>query len=105
MAQIRKFLDVTNIKANTDNHLKMIVELDVCKPGCQPAIRRFVGERGVTAEYIATSTGKTYQWERTKNGSVIQTEIFSDGKKNIYQYEYDTSGNQIGKRKTLPKEH
>ena len=40
--------------------IKMKGELNPCRPGHQPDIRDFVGEKGVNAEYRATNTGKTY---------------------------------------------
>ena len=43
-------------------------------PRCQPAIRDFVGETGVNAEYHATNTGKTYKWKRMPDSKVLQTE-------------------------------
>lgn len=54
--------------------IKMKGELNPCRPECQPAIRDFVGEKGVNAEYRATNTGKTYKWKRMPDGKVLQTE-------------------------------
>lgn len=54
--------------------IKIKGELNPCRPGRQPDIRDFVGEKGVNAEYRATNTGKTYKWKRMPDGKVLQTE-------------------------------
>ena len=61
------------------SHLNMIGELNPCKPGCRPKIRKFVSKYDVSATYFATSTRKTYNWTKSANGSVIQN-VYKDAK-------------------------
>ncbi|WP_308025175.1 RHS repeat domain-containing protein, partial [Neisseria oralis] len=70
----RKFLADIKDMVRPGDTIKMKGELNPCRPGCQPAIRDFVGEKGVNAEYHATNTGKTYKWKRMPDGKVLQTE-------------------------------
>ena len=85
----RKFLNDIDDVVEPGDHLKMVGELNPCKPGCQPAIRDFVLENNVTAEYKATSTGNVYKWEKLDDKHVLQTEII-DGKTTKYKYNMET---------------
>lgn len=70
----RKFLsDIKDIVKPGDT-VKMAGELNPCRPGCQPAIRDFVGEKNVKAEYRASNTGRVYEWKRMPDGKVLQKE-------------------------------
>ena len=88
----RQFLNDAKEIVLPGNHLKMSGTLNPCKPGCQPAIRRFVLNNNVTAEYSANN--KKFEWYKSGDGKVIQIE---NGVK--YEYSYDSNGKQIGKRK------
>ncbi|HEX2627650.1 MAG TPA: RHS repeat-associated core domain-containing protein, partial [Chitinophagaceae bacterium] len=83
----RKFLNDAMDIVEPKDHLKMTGELNPCKPGCQPAVRDFVLANDVTAEYHATSTNRTYHWERVSDKHVIQTEM-ADGKV-VGRYKYN----------------
>ncbi len=81
----RKFIDDVVGDLEPGDHLKMSGELNPCRPGCQPAIRDVVYTQDVTAEYKATSTGKTYSWK--KDGKLVyQTEVDIHGKARIFKY-------------------
>ncbi|AZA80274.1 hypothetical protein EG347_14725 [Chryseobacterium sp. G0186] len=81
----RKFIDDVVGDLVPGDHLKMSGELNPCRPGCQPAIRDVVYTQNVTAEYKATSTGKTYSWK--KDGKLVyQTEVDIHGKARIFKY-------------------
>jgi RHS repeat-associated protein len=81
----RKFIDDVVGDLAPGDHLKMTGELNPCRPGCQPTIRDIVYKQDVTAEYKATSTGKTYSWKKEGN-LVYQTEVDVNGKKGIFKY-------------------
>jgi uncharacterized protein RhaS with RHS repeats len=81
----RKFFNDIIDDVEPGDHLVMRGQLNPCKPGCQPAIRRFVLDNNVTAEYHASDTGMKYTWEK-KNGKIYQTE--TDGI-NVKKYEYN----------------
>lgn len=66
----------------------MIGELNPCRPGCQPAIRKFVQDNEVTATYVANRTGQTFHWS-TFNDSKL--------KGNVLQTITDTNGNVVAR--------
>ena len=66
----RQFLNDAKEIVLPGNHLKMSGTLNPCKPGCQPAIRRFVLNNNVTAEYSANN--KKFEWYKSGDGKVIQ---------------------------------
>ena len=90
----RYFLDEVEDIVSPGNHLKMTGALNPCRPGCQPAIRRFVLKNNVTVEYFATDTNTKFEWYKSADGKVIQIE---NGIK--YEYRYDENLNQKGSRK------
>lgn len=97
----RKFLNDINDLVNSGDHLKMVGQLNPCKPGCQPAIRDFVADKGVTAEYFASDTKMHYIWEKTGNNKVLQIETdITTGK--VSAYEYDT---QARRRNSVNLDH
>lgn len=97
----RKFLNDINDLVNPGDHLKMVGQLNPCKPGCQPAIRDFVADKGVTAEYFASDTKMHYIWEKSGNNKVLQIETdITTGK--VSAYEYDT---QARRRNSVNLDH
>ena len=92
----RYFLKNAKYIVASGNHLKMVGALNPCRPGCQPAIRRFVLENNVTAEYFATDTNTKFEWYKSADGKVIQVE---NGIK--YEYKYDENLKQKGRRKKI----
>ena len=55
----------------------------VCRPECQPAIRKFVQDNGVTVTYTANKTGQTFNWSGFNDskfkGTVLQTITDTNG--------------------------
>ena len=97
----RKFLRDAEAIVESGDHLNMIGELNPCRPGCQPAIRQFVQDNGVTATYVADSTGQTFHWssfnDSNLKGTVLQTVTDSNG--NIVgRWRYWQNGNGRWKR-------
>ncbi|QWX84242.1 RHS repeat protein [Cellulophaga sp. HaHaR_3_176] len=86
----RKFMNEVDGMVQQGDHLKMTGQLNPCKPGCQPAIRDFVANKGVSAEYFASDTNMTYKWEKSSTGKVIQTEIFEGKVQAKYEYDVNT---------------
>ncbi|EQB90149.1 RHS repeat-associated protein [Clostridium punense] len=84
----RKFLNDADMIVDAGDHLSMVGSLDPCKPGCQPTIRKFIQDNGVTAAYKATDTGRVFTWKPFNDvnlkGTVLQTVT-------------DNNGNVIGK--------
>jgi hypothetical protein len=68
----------------------LISELNPCSPGCAPAIRDFVNDKNVTAEYHATKTGKTISWEKMGDSFVLQTERSNGGRAVQYKHNINT---------------
>ncbi|WP_143305845.1 RHS repeat-associated core domain-containing protein [Chitinophaga vietnamensis] len=86
----RKFLSDANDIVKPGDHLQMRGRLNPCRPGCQPAIRKFVMANKVTASYYATSTRRTYHWERISDKHLIQTESLRGKVKAKYKYNMET---------------
>ena len=86
------------------DHLNMIGELNPCKPGCQPAIRKFVQDNGVTATYIATQKKMVFHWElfndQKLKGTVLQTVTDSNGK-NLEDGDIGRMTKDIGKEQNI----
>ena len=65
--------------------------LNPCKPGCQPAIRKFVQDNGVSATYYASQSQLIFNWTTFNNpklkGTVLQTITDLKGN-NIGQWRY-----------------
>nr|WP_262915465.1 hypothetical protein [Niabella ginsengisoli] len=94
----RKFLtnDAMDM-VQAGDHLKMSGQLNPCKPGCQPAIRRFVNDFDVSAEYHATDTGRSYHWSKSSPGHIIQTEM--EGGRVVAKYDYNLNGKKPKRKK------
>ena len=67
---------------------------ELCRPGCQPAIREFVKENDVIAVY--ESGTKTFYWRPFNDiklkGSVLQTVEDKDGKSVSWRYWQNDKG-------------
>ncbi|RYF75401.1 MAG: hypothetical protein EOO39_07000, partial [Cytophagaceae bacterium] len=85
----RKFLNEAADIVQPGDHLKMTGELNPCRPGCQPTIRDFVMTNDVTAQYHATSTGRTYSWQKISDTHLIQTELENGQAVAKYKYNMD----------------
>lgn len=96
-----KFLSEIQSFIKKEDHISMKGQLNPCKPGCQPAIRKFVQDQGVTAEYTATQTQKKYNWRPYSNpklkGTVIQKVMDSRGAV-LEEYRYWQDDNNRWKR-------
>ena len=66
-----KFLRDIEGKVKAGDHLLMQGELNPCRPGCQPKIRKFVLENGVSADYYSNTSH--FNWVKETNSSVLQT--------------------------------
>lgn len=91
----RKFLDYVNDDLELGDKLKMQGTLPPCKPGCQPAIRRVVSEKQVSATYHASSNGNTYKWTPVDEKNSPITKGNKTLKGSVIQEVYDKNGNKI----------
>ena len=87
----RKFLNDAEMIVVEGDNLYMKGLLNPCKPGCQPAIRKFVQDNGVSATYYASQSQLIFNWTTFNNpklkGTVLQTITDLKGN-NIGQWRY-----------------
>lgn len=96
-----KFLKDLQGKVKPGDHIEMTGSRNPCQPGCQPKIRDFVSENGVTATYNATDTGLQYNWKPNGDNSVIQTVIDTGNNATVSSHNYYRRPNGTWGRKSL----
>jgi RHS repeat-associated protein len=99
LSDVQDMIDSGDIDPD-EAHLVMQGELPPCQPGCQPAIRDFVDQNGVTAEYNEVppdgSEGSSWAWEPAADDNpradVMQTKTNPDGSTETRRYWRTSSG-------------
>ncbi len=90
-----KFLKDINGKVKAGDHLLMQGNLDPCRPGCQPKIRKFVLENSVSADYYSNTSH--FNWIKETDSSVLQT-VTRNGNSVTRRYTRNKNGKWYSRR-------
>jgi len=69
--------------------------LDPCRPGCQPKIRKFVLENSVSADYYSNTSH--FNWIKETDSSILQT-VTRNGNSVTRRYTRNKNGKWYSRR-------